>query len=62
MSELLANGIGAIVALVVTCIIVGILLRSDGLVPWQLWAAIFAVLTFDLTLVVVTRWLDRRRK
>jgi len=62
MSELLANGIGAIVALVVTCIIVGILLRSDGLVPWQLWAVIFAVLTFDLTLVVVTRWLDRRRK
>ena len=61
-ANLLANGIGIVVAVAVICLIVAILLDSADTVAWQFWGMIVGALTFCLTLVVSVWWYDRWRK
>ncbi len=56
------NALGALLAVIVAGVIVAILVESGDLVPWQLWAAITAAVTFSATLLITAWWWENWRK
>lgn len=59
LPELLPDAIFIIIAGIAASVIVGILLRTDRIVPWHFWAAVVGIWTYICALIGSLWWYNQ---